>query len=72
MAMALAIFVMALRPEAHVCSAEGCGGGDADVVRSHAAGLGATKFCEDGADAYIVYSCGIQVGELGDGGFEDL
>jgi hypothetical protein len=42
------------------------------VVCGHAAGLAATEFCEDGADADIVYFGGIEVGELCERGFENL
>lgn len=52
--------------------AERCGRGDADMVCGHAASLGATELGEDGANAYIVYLCGIEVWELLDRGFEDL
>jgi hypothetical protein len=38
----------------------------------HATGFRAAEFGEYGADAYIVYFRGIEVGEFGDGSFEDL
>jgi hypothetical protein len=42
------------------------------VVGGHAPGFGAAEFCENGADAYVLYFRRVEVGELGDCGFEDL
>jgi hypothetical protein len=42
------------------------------VVGGHATGFRAAEFGEYGADAYVVYFRGVEVGEFGDCGFEDL
>lgn len=42
------------------------------MVCGHASSFRAAKFREYGADAYIIYLRGVEIGEFGYGRFEDL